>query len=155
MYIYIYIYTSISLSLSIYIYREREREIQYTCVYEGQAFDPHPHPGGFTKLPECPAASLVVVLGFHWQWGWGSKVCPSICIYIYIYTHIHVYTNQRSDARALDAESPLEENLTPPASGSPRLIIRRGYEVEAGDAAAAEAGDAAVAEAGRRVDDTL
>ena len=40
---------------------------------DGQTFDPHPHPGGFTKLPECPVASLVVVLGFHWQWGWGSK----------------------------------------------------------------------------------
>ena len=45
--------------------------------HEGQTFDSHPHPGGFTKLPECPVTSLVVVLGFHWQWGWGSKVCPS------------------------------------------------------------------------------
>ena len=43
---------------------------------EGQTFDPHPHPGGFTKLPECPVTSLVVVLGFHWQWGWGSKGSP-------------------------------------------------------------------------------
>ena len=45
-----------------------------------------------------------------------------MCIYIYIYTytHIHVYTNQVSDARTLDTESPLEENLTPPASGVDR-----------------------------------
>ena len=48
----------------------------YATPDEGQTFDPHPHPGGFTKLPECPVTSLVVVLGFHWQWGWGSKGSP-------------------------------------------------------------------------------
>ena len=31
---------------------------------EGQTFNPHPHPEGFTKLPECPVTSLAVVLGF-------------------------------------------------------------------------------------------
>ena len=48
-------------------------QIRTLTKSEGQTFDPHPHPGGFTKLPECPVTSLVVVLGFHWQWGWGSK----------------------------------------------------------------------------------
>ena len=63
MYMYIYIYI-------------------YTHIYEGQTFDPHPHPWGCTKLPECPVISLVVVLGVHWQWGWGSKGSP---LYYYYY----------------------------------------------------------------------
>ena len=62
-YIYIYVWCVYFYVLFVYV-----------CMYcEGQTFDPHPHPGGFTKLPECPVASLVVVLGFHWQWGWVSK----------------------------------------------------------------------------------
>ena len=43
------------------------------CQNEGQTFDPHPHPGGFTKLPECPVASLVAVLGFSLAVGVGVK----------------------------------------------------------------------------------
>ena len=60
----------------------------------------------FGKLPECSAASLMVVLGFHWQWGCGVKRLallqgrrveaegPGVCIYIYIciYTHTHTHT---------------------------------------------------------------
>ena len=60
--------------------QHREHDIQcgsfrsfVSNIPEGQTFDPHPHPGGFTKLHECPVTSLVAVLGFHLQWGWGSK----------------------------------------------------------------------------------
>ena len=51
----------------------------YYTIVEGQTFDPHPHPGGFTKLPERPVASSVAVLVFFTgSGGGGQKASPEL-----------------------------------------------------------------------------